>query len=92
MIAKNKRRSESFSGFSLIAVIILRGIAFAGMSELVDETDSKSVVSNGVRVRFPLPARVNHYMFFSRTKALVVLKDKDYRGFFCIENGTARLL
>ncbi len=29
---------------------------FAGVSELADETDSKSVVSNGVWVRVPPPA------------------------------------
>ena len=30
--------------------------SFAGVSELADETDSKSVVSNGVWVRVPPPA------------------------------------
>ena len=29
------------------------------MSELADETDSKSVISNGVRVQVPLPAERN---------------------------------
>ena len=31
-------------------------VLYAGVSELADETDSKSVVSNGVRVRVPPPA------------------------------------
>ena len=35
---------------------ICYNIKKAGMSELADETDSKSVVSNGVWVQVPLPA------------------------------------
>ena len=31
-------------------------IEFAGVSELADETDSKSVIRKGVWVRVPLPA------------------------------------
>ena len=31
----------------------------AGMSELADEADSKSVVGNHVRVQVPLPAVIN---------------------------------
>ena len=31
-------------------------MCFAGVLELVDEVDSKSIASNGVRVRFPPPA------------------------------------
>ena len=40
-------------------------IKFAGVSELADETDSKSVIRKGVWVRVPLPAPFLELTFVS---------------------------
>ena len=47
--------------------------SYAGVLELVDEADSKSVASDGVWVRVPIPVPNKHDSFDTRVSETIVL-------------------
>ena len=63
-------------GYDIIHFVRLQVEQNAGVSELADEADSKSVVGNNVRVQVPLPAvlKIAETPVKSRGSAFFLLK------------------